>query len=187
MPTKKTNEASFGVKFMNPEEVVAQIGIQPKNIVADFGCGTGYFTFPIAKKITTEGKIYAFDILPQKLETVESQAKLSGLANIVTKRANLEKIGGSKLEAGSVDWVILVDILFQNDNKDEIFNEAKRVLKDGGKILVVEWNHLDSSMGPQQKLRIPKADMLDIVNKNALTVIKDVSAGNFHYGFVLTK
>jgi ubiquinone/menaquinone biosynthesis C-methylase UbiE len=187
MPTSETNSPAFGIKFINPEEVIAQMGIQPTDAVADFGCGTGYFSFPIAKKVAGEGKVYALDILPQKLETIESQAKILGLTNVVTQRVNLEKIGGSKLESESVDWVLLVDILFQNNNKDDIFSEAKRVLKNGGKILVVEWNHSDSSMGPEQSLRIPKKNMSEIIQNNSLTVIKEIQAGDFHYGLILAK
>lgn len=187
MPTNETNNPEFGVKFINPEEVIAQMEIQPRDIVASFGCGTGYFTFPIAKKIADEGRVYALDILPQKLEAVQSQAKIMGLSNIITQRVNLEKTGGSKLEAESADWVLLVDMLFQNNDKDEIFNEAKRVLKNAGKILVIEWNPLDSSIGPEQNLRISKEDLLNIINKNSLTVLKEVPAGDFHYGFILEK
>lgn len=186
LPSEIKNSAPEA-KFINPEEVITQMEIQPGSIVADFGCGTGYFTFPIAKKIAGEGKVYALDILPQKLETVESQAKILGLTNIITQRVNLEKVGGSKLEKGSIDWVILVDMLFQNNNKDEIFREVARVLKKGGKILVVEWNSLNFSIGPEQKLRIPKENMLEIIKKNGLTVIKEIQAGDFHYGFILAK
>jgi ubiquinone/menaquinone biosynthesis C-methylase UbiE len=187
MQTNKTNNSTFGLKFINPDEVIAQMELLPTDVVADFGCGTGYFTFPIAKETTEGGKVYALDILPQKLETIESQAKLLGFTDIITQRVNVEKIGGSKLEAESIDWVLLVDILFQNNNKDEIFSEAKRVLKNGGKILIIEWNLYDSSIGPEQKLKISKEEMLEIIQKNSLTVLKEITAGDFHYGFVLVK
>lgn len=181
------NNFSRGAKFINPEEVISQMEIQPDSIVADFGCGTGYFAFPIAKKLIEGGRVYALDILPAKLETVESQAKILGLNNIIVQRVNLEKIGGSKLDPESADWVILADMLFQNKNKGEIFKEAGRVLKSDGKILAVEWSPVDSSVGPEKSLRISKESLLKIAQENSLKLVKEIQAGDFHYGLVLAK
>lgn len=183
-----SEEKNFSAsEFVNPDEVVSQMDLKPSDYVADFGCGTGYFVFPLAKKTKGQGRVYALDILKEKLESVESQAKILGLTNILTKRVNLEKEGGSKLDSESVDWVVLADMIFQNKNKDEIFKEVKRVLKPGGKILVVEWNFNDASVGPERALRISREGILEIAQRNQLTVLKDVQAGNFHYGLILAK
>jgi ubiquinone/menaquinone biosynthesis C-methylase UbiE len=185
---KKTSGASmYGVKFINPETIIDQLEFANGMRIADFGCGTGYFTFPMAKKVSPDGMVWALDVLPQKIETVESQAKLSGVTNIITKRVNLENEKGSTLSKESVDWVILVNMLFQNSNKDAIFSEAKRVLKKNGKILLIEWDEKDFLIGPEKKLKVSKEEMLGIVKKNSLEVIKDIETSNFHYGFILKK
>jgi len=181
------SEIAYGVKFINPDILIEQIGIVPGISIAVFGCGTGYFVFPLARKITQTGTIYALDILKQKLEAVESQAKLSGLSNIELKRVNLEGKNGSGLLDGSVDWVILVNMLFQNENKGKIISESKRVLKEGGKILLIEWNEHDSSIGPKAELRIPKEQMIKLARKNGLGILKDIEVSDFHYGLILTK
>ena len=53
--------------FMNPDKIVAELNIKSGMIVADFGCGAGYFTIPIAKIIKNSGKIYAIDVLNETL------------------------------------------------------------------------------------------------------------------------
>lgn len=179
--------SSVGATFINPEEVIIQMEIRPDTVVADFGCGTGYFVFPIARRLSGGGRVYALDIMPAKLETVESQSKILGLTNVITQRVNLEKVGGSKLDPESVDWVILADMLFQNKDKGGILNEAKRVLKNDGKILAIEWASENMSVGPDKKLRISKDSLLKIAQKNSLKLIKEIQAGDFHYGLVLTK
>lgn len=181
------DDISCGAKFIDPVKLSNELEFNPGMKIADFGCGTGYFVFPLAKKVGEEGVVYALDVLKEKLETVESQAKLQGLTNIVTSRVNLEKEGGSKLENESVDWVVLVNMLFQNSNKDIIIAEAKRVLKKGGKMLVIEWGEHDSSIGPDGKLKISKEALAEIVQKNDLTVSQDLPVGDFHYGLVLVK
>lgn len=174
-------------KFLDPNLIIAQLGIECGNIVADFGCGPGYFSIPFAKAVGDDGRVYALDILPQTLETVLSQARNSGVSNVVTMRVNLEKENGSKLEPNSVDWVILKDILFQNRKKDIIIKEAHRVLKAGGKAVVVEWGHHESLIGPAHEIRVFHVDCEKMFNDNEFIVEKNIEAGDFHYAFVATK
>lgn len=181
------SDISYGVKFINPDELINQLEFSPGMKIADFGCGTGYFAFPLAKKVGEEGIVYALDVLKEKLETVESQAKLKGLTNIIASRVNLEKEGGSKLEDESVDWVIMVNMLFQNSHQDIIIAEAKRVLKKGGKMLIIEWNEHDSSIGPEGKIKISKETLIEMAQKNDLAVSEELPVGDFHYGLVLVK
>ena len=185
---KKTADVSMlGARFIDPEAIINQLDFKNGMKVADFGCGTGYFVFPIAKKISPDGIVWALDVLPQKIESVESQAKLLGATNIITKRVNLENESGSGLPGESADWVILVNMLFQNDDKDSIFSEAKRVLKKSGKILLIEWDERSFSIGPDKGVKISQDKMKKIAEKNSLEIINNIEASNFHYGLVLKK
>ncbi len=185
--TNSPREDFFQIKFADPQSIIDQLEINPGMVVVDFGCGAGFFSLPIARKIGEEGKVYALDVLPAKLESVESQAKTANLNNIITRRVNLEAPAGSKLEAGSADWVIMKDILFQNKGKDKILEEAKRILKPGGRTLIIEWNKEDANIGPEKELRIFKETLVDLATKNGWTVDKEIAAGNFHYGLILKK
>lgn len=176
-----------GEKFIDPDAIVRLLNLPKGIVVADFGCGTGYFSLPVARQIGGKGLVYALDILTDKLEVVESQAKTQGVSNVLTKRVNLENKNGSKLDGESIDWVILKDMLFQNKNKNQILEEAKRVLKPGGKVLLVEWKKGDTSIGPDIALRMSVEDIKDLARKNELEVEREIDAGNFHYGLVLVK
>lgn len=178
-----------GARFIDPEAVIGDMDMKTGMNVADFGCGTGYFSLPLAKAVGKEGIICALDILPSKLESVRSQAKLLGLNNIKTRISNLEIPEGSKLEKETMDWVILVNMLFQNNKsgRTKIIQEAKRVLKRGGFLLVIEWNELESSIGPDKKIRISKEEMIRMARENGLGILKELKVGNFHYGMILAK
>lgn len=181
------NDSTFDVKFIDPQAVIDQLDMRDGMKVADFGCGAGHFSMVAAKKVGEKGVVFAFDILAEKLETVRSQAKNLSLTNIIAKRENLELENGSKLPDGSVDWVIIKDMLYQNKEKGRILVEAGRVLKEKGGILVVEWITENTSIGPQKELRIGKDNLIDLIQKNGLGVLKEISAGDFHYGLVLIK
>ncbi len=180
-------ENNFGIKFINPRAIIDLLEISEGMSIGDFGCGTGYFAFPLAEKIGQTGTVYALDILKDKLEAIESEAKILSLNNIVVKRANLELAGGSKLEENSLDWVFLVNMLFQNKSKEIIIKEAKRVLKTGGKILIIEWKEKDSSFGPTSELRISEDEISNLAINCGLSVIREIAISDFHYGVVLEK
>ena len=181
------SEETFGIKFIDPDFVLDQVDVHPGMKVADFGCGTGYFSLAVARLIGEEGIVYALDILPQRLESVASNAKNSNLTNIVVRRANLENKDGSKLEGDSLDLVIIKDMLFQNKKKKEILEEARRVVKAGANILVVEWKMATANIGPDVSLRISRDALFDLAQQANLSVLKDIDAGNFHFGLLLGK
>ena len=174
-------------KFIDPEAIIKQLDINPGSIAADFGCGPGYFSLPFARAIGEDGHLYALDVLPQALESVKSKAKISGLVNISTERVNLEKEKGSHLTEESLDWVIMKDVLFQNQKKDILLAEAYRTLKKGGGILFVEWNEKDSGVGPEKSIRISPEKLKKMISEAGFEFKKSVDGGDYHYGFVATK
>ncbi|HRY82441.1 MAG TPA: methyltransferase domain-containing protein [Candidatus Moranbacteria bacterium] len=181
---KSTN---YAVKFLNPEEIISGLEILPGMRVAHFGCGTGFFTFPVAKKIGEGGVVYALDILEAKVEAVRSQAKIMGLDNIDARRVNLEEEKGTKLGKESIDWVLIVNMLYQSQKKLEVFMEAERILKKGGCILFIDWEELDRSLGPEIKNRVSKDELSDIIQKNKLAILKKIKVSSFHFGWIITK
>lgn len=176
-----------GDGFLDPRDIISQLEITPGSQVADFGCASGYFSIPFAEAVGVEGRVYAIDILPHVLDTVESAARYAGLANIETKRANLEKAGSLGIEKESLEWVILKDILFQNKNKEAILKEAYGVLKSGGRILVIEWQKEGAFIGPEKGLRISEDDLKKMAAEQGFVFEKELRAGGFHYAFVAVK
>lgn len=177
---------SFG-KFLDPDAIIAQLNVNRGSVAIDFGCGPGYFSIPFAKTVGEDGHVYALDILPQALETVVGKAKNSGITNITTKRVNLEREKGTKLEENIADWVILKDVLFQNQKKEIIIAEAYRVLKNGGKVIVVEWNSRELTVGPAGEIRVPQSTLEKMFSDQKFIIEKNIEAGDFHYAFVAVK
>jgi len=173
-------------QFLNPEMIVNQLEIVPGMEIAHFGCGSGFFTFPLVKKVGEEGMVFALDILENKLDLIKSRVKAEGLKNVFTKQVNLENKNGSGLGNESVDWVIMVNMLHQNEKKSRIISEAKRVLKEKGKILLIDWS-TDGPLGPSAKVRVSKEDLIKIIRKNGLGISGEIDTGNFCFGMILTK
>jgi ubiquinone/menaquinone biosynthesis C-methylase UbiE len=173
--------------FVKPEEVLDQLDMVANASVADFGCGSGFFSLAFARAVGKTGCVYALDILPSSLEAVASRAKALGLSNVIAKRVNLEREGGSGLPDNSLDWVIMKDVLFQNKKKEMMLWEAYRVLKPGGFLFIMEWNDTETSMGPELSLRIPREKLTDMLSERGFSPYKDIAAGDYHYALVCQK
>lgn len=181
-----TMTPSITGKFLDPQAILDQCDVQSGWMAADFGCGPGYFSLPLAQMVSN-GKVVAFDVLPAALESVESKAKISGIENIEIRRVNLENQNGTGLGDGEVDFVVVKDMLFQNQKKDAILREAWRILKNDGLILIVEWNENDFSIGPDKSLRIAQHTLKEMLKREGFDVQKEVKAGKFHYSFIAKK
>lgn len=170
---------------MRPSEVIDKFDLRPGMTVADFGCGAGYFALLIARKAGKSGTVFAVDILQSALDSVSSNAKLHSIFNIETVRGDLEKPKGSNLNEGSVDAVLIANVFFQVKDKSVLINEAKRILKKNGKIIIVEWLK-DSPWGPPNHLRISKDEVKALAKKEGLVLEKEFSAGGNHYGLIFS-
>lgn len=172
--------------FLNPQKVIESFDfIKEGMIVADFGCGAGYFVFPLAKKVGESGKVFAIDILKEPLEVIESKARIEGFRNIKTIRADLEKENGSGLEDNFCDIILIANLLFQTEKDEEIVKEAKRVLKEGGYIIFIDWKE-GISFGPQGK-RVKKEEAKRLFENIGFSFKGEFIPDDYHYGLILKK
>lgn len=169
--------------FLDPAQILKSLGISREMTVADFGSGSGGWVIPLSV-ILKDGLVFAVDIQESSLSALESRLKMQGISNVKKVLANVEeKI--LEIPENSCDWVLLTDLLFQVDERLEVFKEAKRVLKPQGKILVVEWN-LDSAIGPKEG-RISPQEIKNLAGNINLELGKEFPAGDYHFALVFIK
>mgnify|MGYP001611893598 FL=1 len=155
--------------------------------VADFGCGAGFYSIPLARAVGSAGKVYALDAQKEMLELVRSKARVQRLLNIATVIADLERPRGSNLAEGAIDFVIISNILHQADDKSALLKEASRILKTGGMAVVVEWSTLNRGAGPKTEMVVPKDAAEKLLESAGLKRVKEFYAGENHYGLLYEK
>lgn len=170
--------------FLDPNQVLDRLDLAENMIAADFGSGSGGWAIPLARRLK-DGKVFAIDIQREPLSVLEGKAKTGKILNIQTVCSNAENRRGSKLGENSFDLVLMTNLLFQTENKKAVFAEAKRILKKGGKILVVDWL-TESSLGPEKGRVLPQAAE-KLAKENGFKKEKEFKAGSHHYGIVFTK
>jgi SAM-dependent methyltransferase len=115
----------------------------------EFGCGYGTFTIPLARR--TSGTVFALDIDPLMVAATAARTLHHGLKNIIVEQRDFVAQGCGR-ESGSAALVLLFNILHIEDPVS-LFKEAHRVLRCGGIIGVIHWNH---------DARTPRGPPLDI-------------------------
>lgn len=168
--------------FLNPTEVLNQLKLSENMIAADFGCGSGGWVIPLAKRLK-EGKVIAMDVLEEPLSALKSKAQFEKVANIETKRKDLEK--GSGLRDDSLNLVLATNLLFQVEDKNAILEEIKRVLKKSGKVLIVDWLP-EAPLGPE-KGRVSPEEVKRMTEELGFKLKKEFKAGVYHWGLILVK
>jgi ubiquinone/menaquinone biosynthesis C-methylase UbiE len=172
--------------FSDPAKNVRELGIDLGMKVVDLGAGSGFYTIEAAKLVGSGGRVYAVDVMQDLLAKLKNSAALAGLRNIEVVWGNIEKIGGTKLREGVADRAILSNTLFQiaQGDRDNLALEAKRLLKPGGKLMVIDWEP-GSPMTP--KTVVPRMLAEGIFQKTGFTLEKTFDAGDHHYGIVFKR
>ena len=178
---QKNNSSSI---FLNPVGSVKDFGLDLGMHVADFGAGAGHFTKAIANAVGGSGVVSAVDIKRSSLEVIDGIKKIDGLFQIRTVQGNLEQKGGSNLEDNSQDLVLCSNILHQVDNPSVILEEACRVLKPKGFLVVIDWFE-KAILGPLN--RISKEDIDKLAVSVGFKKDREIDAGGLHYGVIFKK
>jgi ubiquinone/menaquinone biosynthesis C-methylase UbiE len=108
--------------------------------VADFGAGQGAHMQALSATVGPAGRVYLFDVQKPLVDRLAVHAQRQNLSNVDPLWADLEMARSTGLADGAVDRVLLSHILFQTDSREAVVAEAFRILKPGGKALVVEWS-----------------------------------------------
>lgn len=125
-----------------PDRVVDSLGLQPDDVVADIGAGTGYFTFRIAERVP-EGGVYAVDIQPQMLDILMERAWELGFENVEPVRGDVDD---PNLPEKAVDLALVVDAYHEFSHPREMMEGIVRALRPGGRIVLVEYRGEDPSV-----------------------------------------
>ncbi len=172
--------------FTDPVKNLKAFGLQENNIVADLGAGTGFYSIAAAGMLP-HGKVYAVEVQKDFLTTVANKAKEAHVNNVEGLWGDIEKVGGTKLRDALVDAVIISNVLFQVGKKDNLLEEAKRILKKGGRILLIDWSAGVSVMGPNTREFIPKNSAKEMLIKHGFQYEREIDAGVQHYGMIFKK
>lgn len=173
--------------FSKPARNIGHLVLSPGERVADFGAGSGFYSIAAAEFVGPGGVVYAIDIQQELLRRIAALAREQGHA-IRVVRGDLEEREGSMLPEKSVGAVVAANILFQIEKKERFVEEVARVLRRGGKALVIDWKDSYNNIGPHQESVVREDAARSLFEKAGFIFEKEVpDVGEHHYGFIVRR
>jgi len=121
--------------IQKPETVAERMHLKPGMIVVEIGPGKGSYTIDVAKRVLTDGKVYAVDIQNTVIDNLRKKVKREGVTNvfpIVDDAYNLS------FEDGSVNRVFAIACLPEIPDPVRVLREAHRILREDGLVCLSE-------------------------------------------------
>jgi predicted methyltransferase len=156
-------------------DVIAALHIEPGQVVADIGAGTGLYTLDFARAVGPQGRVKAVDVQDYFLKHLQSKAADAGLKNVDTVQATQKS---AQLDADSVDLAFFCDAFHHVEYPRSYLASVFDAVKPGGRVAIIEFIRPDEAKaGPDDKW------LLDHVRASPQQFREEFEAA----GFVLQK
>ena len=166
--------------WQSPDVILNAIEIKPDFVVVDLGCGSGYFTVPLAAKAK---KVYGIDVQKEMIDYLREKIrklKIKNVTLIVSKPSEIP------LENESVDVLLSVNTLHEFGNRERMIEEMKRVVKKGGRLLIVDFMKKDTGFGPPVTIRVSKTEAVKLFETKGF-VLAEKRELPYHYLLAFVK
>ena len=141
-----------------PDQALDIIGIKRGSVVADIGAGSGYMTIRMARRVGSNGAVYANDIQQPMLDLLDQRLKKGKITNV---RPILGTPDDPKLPADSIEMALLVDVYHEFSQPQAMLRHLHAALKTGGRLVLLEYRKEDPSIPirPEHKMSVAEAKM----------------------------
>ena len=180
-------------RLMRPERdhlmprgtVLAEVNAALGSKVADVGAGMGWLTFPLAVAVGESGRVFAIDPSPEGVRAIRQRAQDERLDQIEAMEASAEH---TRLPDGDVDTVVWHTMYHDVGDIRQSLRETERILKSGGRFVVVDWDKRETESGPPLQVRVsPEEAEQQIQEVGGFDVVKRWKAGPVTWGLTFEK
>ncbi len=146
-----------------PKKLLDALAMKPGQRVCDMGCGNGFYTLRLARRLGERGTVYAVDIQQEMLDGLMRRAERQEIHNI-------RPICGSpidpRLPAGTIDLVLMIDVYHEFSHPQRMLDAIRRSLKPSGRIVLVEFRAEDPNVPIKPLHKMSKQQILKEIVPN---------------------
>jgi len=166
-----------------PEAVLDLMGLRPGVTLLDVGAGIGYFAIPAAARLGEGGNVIAADISREMLDELTRRTRAAGV-EVKTVLCGADSV---LLADASADMILLAFVLHEVDDQTAYLREMGRLLKGSGALTIVEWDTVESPMGPPLTERIGRPELGRLLDAAGFAAVKDARVNEYMYAFIVGK
>ena len=169
-------------EWQDAKGILEDAGIREGLTVADLGCGSGFFTLPMASMVGEKGTVYAVDSSQEALERLNENIRSGGDRGTVrTVKADVSKTG---IPPGSVDVAFFANVFHDIDDREGFLREVKRILRPTGYAVDIDWRRVETEFGPPFEMRLDQGSVEEFLADNGFGIARTLEVGPYHYGLV---
>ena len=155
----------------NAEKAMSKLGLVKGMTVCDLGCGNGYWTLPLARAVSEEGKVLAVDIQPEMLRQLRTRAGKARLDNI---QPVLGTVDDPRLpEDARVDLLLMVDVYHEFSHPESMLWAIRRSLADDGVIALLEYREEDPNVPIKPLHKMSKRQIMIEYKANGFKLVRE--------------
>ncbi len=173
-------EYNTGV-FLDPREVMTHLPMTATSRVGDFGAGAGHYAFAAAERLGPEGAVYAIEAHEPLVDRLHREGRAFA-PSFYAIHADLNR--HVPLRDSLLDLAIVANVLHQIKERERFLFELLRVLRPGGKALIVDWASSFRNMGPPAEEVLSPGEAARLTRKVGFSVSDMLPAGSHHFAFV---
>jgi len=144
--------------------------LKPGQTVCDLGCGNGFYTLELARRVGPEGTVYAVDIQPEMLRLLVARARQAKLFNI---RPVLGTVIDPRLPTGEVDLVFCVDVYHEFSHPELMLTRIRESLRKDGQIVLAEFRGEDPAVPIKPLHKMTKAQVKQELEPNGFELVRE--------------
>ena len=154
----------------NASESFQQLKMTEGMTVCDLGCGNGYWTLPMARKVGGKGKVIAVDIQPEMLRKLRARAEKQGIEDIVLVRGDVDD---PQLPTNEVDILLMVDVYHEFSHPESMLWGIRRSLTDTGVVALLEYREEDPDVPIKPLHKMSKTQIIKEYRKNGFKLVRE--------------
>ena len=154
--------------WQRPDDVVRSLALRPGAWVADLGAGTGYFSRRLSAAVGPDGVVLAVETEPNLVAHLRTRAEAEQTPNVIPILASTSN---PRLPPASCDVVLIVDTYHHLDDRLTYLPGLRRVLRPGGRVVIVDWQKRELPVGPEMAHKLDRAVVVDEMTRSGFRLV----------------